>query len=93
MGVVTTMSDAYRVSIDQFVILVAFISINIGIMNLLPIPALDGARFLFLLIEAIRRKPIPAEKEGIIHFIGFAALMLLMIIVTFNDISRLFTGA
>lgn len=93
VGVVTTMSDAYRVSIDQFVILVAFISINIGIVNLLPIPALDGARFLFLLIEAIRRKPIPAEKEGIIHFIGFAALMLLMIIVTFNDISRLFTGA
>ncbi len=92
VGVVTTISNAFSVSIDQFVTLVAFISINIGIINLLPIPALDGARFLFILIEAIRRKPIPAEKEGIIHFIGFAALMLLMIIVTFNDISRLFTG-
>jgi len=93
VGVVTTMSDAYKfMSIDQFLVLVAFITINIGIMNLLPIPALDGARFVFLLIEAIRRKPIPAEKEGIIHFIGLAALMLLMLIVTFNDIARLFSG-
>lgn len=93
VGVVTTMSDAYKtMSVDRFLILVAFITINIGIMNLLPIPALDGARFVFLLIEAIRRKPIPAEKEGIVHFIGFAALMILMLIVTFNDISRLFTG-
>lgn len=93
VGVVTTMSNAYNLmSVDEFLILVAFITINIGIMNLLPIPALDGARFIFLLIEAIRRKPIPAEKEGLVHFIGFALLMLLMIIVTFNDISRLFTG-
>ena len=93
VGVVTTMSNAYNMmSVDEFLILVAFITINIGIMNLLPIPALDGARFIFLLIEAIRRKPIPAEKEGLVHFIGFALLMLLMIIVTFNDISRLFTG-
>lgn len=93
IGVVTTMSTAYRVmSLDSFLTLVAFITINIGIFNLLPIPALDGARFLFLLIEAIRRKPIPAEKEGMVHFIGFAALMLLMLIVTFHDVSRLFTG-
>lgn len=93
IGVVTTMSTAYRtMSLNAFLTLVAFITINIGIFNLLPIPALDGARFLFLLIEAIRRKPIPAEKEGMVHFIGFAALMLLMLIVTFNDISRLFTG-
>lgn len=93
VGVVTTMSDAYNtMSMNQFLILVAFITINIGIMNLMPIPALDGARFLFLLIEAIRRKPIPAEKEGMVHFIGFALLMILMIIVTFNDISRIFTG-
>ena len=93
VGVVSTMSTAYSVmSIDEFLILVAFITINIGIMNLLPIPALDGARFIFLLIEAIRGKPIPAEKEGIVHFIGFALLMLLMLIVTFNDIARLFTG-
>ncbi len=93
VGVVTTMSTAYRtMSLNSFLTLVAFISINIGIFNLLPIPALDGARFLFLLIEAIRRKPIPAEKEGMVHFIGFAALMLLMLLVTFNDLGRLFSG-
>lgn len=93
IGVVTTMSTAYRVmSLNAFLTLIAFISINIGIFNLLPIPALDGARFLFLLIEAIRRKPIPAEKEGMVHFIGFAALMLLMLLVTFNDLGRLFSG-
>lgn len=93
VGVVTTMSNAYNfMSVDEFLVLVAFLTINIGFMNLLPIPALDGARFVFLLVEAIRRKPVPAEKEGMVHFIGFAALMLLMLIVTFNDISRLFTG-
>lgn len=93
VGVVTTMSTAYRVmSLNSFLTLIAFISINIGIFNLLPIPALDGARFLFLLVEAIRRKPLPAEKEGMVHFIGFAALMLLMLLVTFNDIARLFGG-
>lgn len=93
VGVVTTMSTAYRtMSLNEFLTLVAFISINIGIFNLLPIPALDGARFVFLVIEAFRRKPIPAEKEGMVHFIGFAALMLLMLIVTFNDIARMVGG-
>ncbi|MGN0656919.1 MAG: M50 family metallopeptidase [Ruminiclostridium sp.] len=93
IGVVSTMSTAYRVmSFDSFLILVAFITINIGIMNLLPIPALDGARFVFLLIELIRRKPISAEKEGMVHFIGFAALMILVLVVSFNDVMRLFAG-
>ena len=96
IGVVTTMATALDQSIkvmsfDSFLLLVALITINLGIFNLLPIPALDGARFLFLLIEAIRRKPISAEKEGMVHFIGFAALMLLMLVVSFNDIVKLFT--
>ncbi len=95
IGVVTTMASTLDQSIklmsfSSFLMLVALITINLGIFNLLPIPALDGARFLFLLIEAIRRKPIPAEKEGWVHFIGFAALMLLMVVVTFNDIVKLF---
>ena len=93
VGVVSTMSSAIRVmSFSSFLLLVALITINLGIFNLLPIPALDGARFVFLLIEAIRRKPVSAEKEGWVHFIGFAALMLLMLVVTFNDIVKLFTG-
>ena len=63
---------------------------NLGVINLLPIPALDGGRLVFLLIEAVRGKPIAPEKEGIVHLIGFAALMVLMVFVLFNDVSRLF---
>ena len=74
-------------SIVSFMILV---SANLGIMNLLPIPALDGGRILFLLIEAVTRKKVPKNKEMIVNFIGFVLLMLLMIFVFFNDIRKLF---
>ncbi len=67
------------------------LSVNLGILNLLPIPALDGGRLVFLLIEALRGKPVPPEKEGMVHLAGMVALMLLMVFVLFNDISRLFT--
>ena len=66
-----------------------FLSANLGIMNLLPIPALDGGRLVFLVIEAIRRKKISPEKEGMVHFVGLMALMALMIFVMFNDIKNL----
>lgn len=66
------------------------ISANLGVMNLLPIPALDGGRLIFLFIEAIRRKPIPREKEGMVHFVGIVLLMILMVVVLFNDIRKLF---
>ncbi|MBD5545262.1 MAG: RIP metalloprotease RseP [Lachnospiraceae bacterium] len=66
------------------------LSANLGVLNLLPLPALDGGRFVFLLIEAIRRKPVPPEKEGIVHFAGFVLLMVLMVFVLFNDLSRIF---
>ena len=59
-------------------------------MNLLPIPALDGGRLVFLIIEAVRRKRVPPEKEGMVHFAGFAVLMVLMVVVMFNDIVKLF---
>jgi regulator of sigma E protease len=68
----------------------AVLSINLGIMNLLPIPALDGGRLTFFAIEAVRGKPIDRHKEGMVHFIGFALLMLLMLVVTWNDIQRFF---
>lgn len=68
------------------------LSANLGVLNLIPFPALDGGRLLFLIIEAIRRKPISPEKEGIFHFVGFALLMLLMVVVMYNDIVRLVTG-
>lgn len=68
----------------------AILSINLGIMNLLPIPALDGGRLMFFAVEAVRGKPIDRNKEGMVHFIGFALLMLLMLVVTWNDIQRFF---
>ena len=66
------------------------LSVNLGVLNLLPVPALDGGRLLFLLFEAISGRRVPPEKEGFVHLIGFVLLMLLMIVVLFNDISRFF---
>ncbi|MBB5172041.1 RIP metalloprotease RseP [Texcoconibacillus texcoconensis] len=68
----------------------AALSINLGIINLLPLPALDGGRLTFIGLEAVRGKPIDPEKEGVVHFIGFAMLMLLMLVVTWNDINKFF---
>jgi regulator of sigma E protease len=70
----------------------AMLSLYLAIFNLLPIPALDGSRLIFLGIEAIRGKPVHPNRESLVHFIGFAMLMLLMVAVTFNDIMRLFRG-
>ncbi len=98
VGIVDMIGDSYEAAkaIDfktVFLNLASFIillSANLGVMNLLPFPALDGGRLVFLLIEAIRGKPIPAEKEGLVHFIGFVLLMLLMIFVVYNDLIRIF---
>ncbi|REK76544.1 RIP metalloprotease RseP [Paenibacillus paeoniae] len=70
----------------------ALLSLYLGIFNLLPIPALDGSRLIFIGLEAIRRKPIDPNKESMVHFVGFAMLMLLMLVVTYNDILRLVRG-
>jgi regulator of sigma E protease len=69
----------------------AFISINLGIINLLPVPAMDGGRLLFLLIELVRGKPVDIEKEKLAHYIGFAFLMGLLILLTWGDLHRIFT--
>jgi regulator of sigma E protease len=66
------------------------ISANLGIMNLLPIPGLDGSRIVFHLIEAVRGKPIKPEREALVHFIGMIFLFGLMIFFTFKDVTRLF---
>lgn len=63
---------------------------NLGVMNLLPIPALDGGRLVFLIIELIRGKRIDPEKEGMVHFVGLMLLMLLMVVVMFNDVRKIF---
>lgn len=98
VGTVTVISNTasaspdMKINIANLLSMIALITINLGIFNLLPVPALDGSRILFLVIELIRRKPMKPEHEGMIHFIGFAALMLLMLVVTFNDIVKLVTG-
>ena len=66
------------------------LSANLGVMNLLPIPALDGGRLLFFFVEAIRGKKMNEEIEGRIHLVGFMLLMILMVVVMFNDIQKLF---
>ncbi|MNO52576.1 Regulator of sigma-W protease RasP [compost metagenome] len=70
----------------------AILSLYLGIFNLLPIPALDGSRLAFLGVEALRGKPVDPSREGMVHFVGFALLFLLMIAVTYNDILRLISG-
>ena len=67
-----------------------FLTANLGVMNLLPIPALDGGRLVFLIIELIRGKRIDPEKEGMVHFVGLMLLMLLMVMVMFNDVRKIF---
>lgn len=93
VGIVTVISESAQESgfdIGYLLDIAMLISVNVGIFNLLPLPALDGGRLVFLIIEAIRRKPVKAETEGMVHFAGFALLMLLMIIVTFNDVKNIF---
>ncbi len=90
VGVVDAMNtQAQSGGFVALLYLAGFISVNIGLMNLLPIPALDGGRIFFVLVEAVRRKPIPPEKEGVVHFIGLVLLMGLMVFATWNDILRL----
>jgi len=76
--------------IDVYLELLALISVNLGVMNLLPIPGLDGSRLLFLLVEGVRRKPVRRELEGAIHGAGFVLLMGLMVMLTYKDIMQIF---
>lgn len=89
VGTVGVIADAASQSAKTALNLMAFITINIGVFNLLPIPALDGGRLLFLLIEGVRRKPINPKYEGYIHAAGLVILLIFMGVVTFNDILNL----
>lgn len=90
VGVAQAVGEAQSQGVLSVLSLFAFITINVGLFNLLPFPALDGGRFVFLLIEAVRRKPIKREIEGYINAAGLALLMLLMVFVTIKDIVHLF---
>lgn len=91
IGVIGIVSDAAKTGLINVIYIGAVISLNLGILNLLPIPALDGGRLLLLGVEGLRGgKKLDPNKEGAIHMIGFAALMALMLFVTYKDILRLF---
>ncbi|MFC4775357.1 RIP metalloprotease RseP [Paenibacillus sp. GCM10023252] len=78
--------------VTQLVSWTALLSLYLGIFNLLPVPALDGSRLIFIGVEALRGRPVDPNRESMVHFIGFAMLMLLMLVVTYNDILRLVRG-
>ncbi|EFU14334.1 RIP metalloprotease RseP [Enterococcus faecalis] len=82
--------EASNAGVSTVVFLMAMLSMNLGIINLLPIPALDGGKIVLNIIEGVRGKPISPEKEGIITLIGFGFVMVLMVLVTWNDIQRFF---
>ncbi|MDR7856233.1 RIP metalloprotease RseP [Tissierella sp.] len=88
IGVINEVGVAAKMGIYNLLYILGFISVNLGFFNLLPIPALDGSRIIFLLIELVRGKPIDTNKEGFIHFIGFVLLISLMLIVTYKDIIK-----
>jgi len=90
VGIYNYTGEAAAMGIFVLMQWAAALSVNLGIINLLPIPAMDGGRLIFIGIEAVRGKPMDPQKEGLVHFIGFALLMLLMIVVTWNDINKFF---
>ncbi|SFP60608.1 RIP metalloprotease RseP [Caldicoprobacter faecalis] len=88
VGIVGEIGKAVQAGMQQLLSLAVIITLNLGIINLIPFPALDGGRLALLLIEGVRGKPLEPEKEGFIHFIGFVVLILLMVLVTYQDIMR-----
>jgi regulator of sigma E protease len=87
--IVMRIGEAAEVGVAAVLQFAGFLSLNLCIINLLPLPALDGGRLIFLFIEAIRRKPIDPQKEGIVHFIGFVLLMILSVFIIYKDIITL----
>lgn len=90
VGIYKTTEQVAQYGIYNLMYWGAALSINLGIMNLLPLPALDGGRLLFFGFEALRGKPVDRQKEGMVHFVGIMLLMILMIVVTWNDIQKFF---
>lgn len=98
VAIVDAIGETYEASVEygikdtilNLLYITVLLSANLGVMNLLPIPALDGGKLLFCVIEIVRGKPVDREKEGMVHFIGMVLLMLLMVVLLFNDIKNVF---
>ncbi|MDI3257261.1 MAG: RIP metalloprotease RseP [Kyrpidia sp.] len=90
VGIVAMIGEQTKQGLMNLLTLTALLSINLGIINLLPIPALDGSRLMFLLVEAVRGRPVDPQKESMVHLVGFALLMVIVVLVTYKDVTRLF---
>jgi len=86
------LEQGFGQAVMNILLMIIMITVNLGIVNLLPLPALDGGRLLFLLWEAVTRKPVPQKYEGYVHAAGFVLLMALMVVITFSDIWRIIQG-
>lgn len=89
VGIFTVIGESAKAGFLNVIYLVGFLSVNVGFINLLPIPAFDGGRIFFLLIEKVKGKPVDPKFENIVHAVGFMLLMVLMVVITYNDILRL----
>jgi len=92
VGIIQVTGEVAKNGLSDLLWFMGFISINLGVVNLLPVPPLDGARILLMTIEKIRGKPLNPEREGMIHFIGYICLLSLIAFVTFGDIWRIFSN-
>lgn len=92
IGIVRTVGESARMGIGYLLLFAAVLNVNLGLINLLPVPVLDGGWLVFLLIEAVRGKPLPAEQQGMAQFVGLTLLLALMVVVFYLDLSRLFGG-
>ena len=90
VGIYQVIDQSVQYGIQQLIYITAFLSINVGFINILPFPAFDGGHVLFMIIEKIKGSPVNSKVETICNLIGFALLMLLMIVITIQDIMRLF---
>jgi regulator of sigma E protease len=90
IGIATIIGQASKAGFESILNILALITINLGVINLLPLPALDGGRIIFSLFEIISRKKVNPKIESLIHVIGFIILIGLMIFIAFNDITRFF---
>lgn len=90
VGIADVISQQASISTWMVVMIAGLLSLNLGLFNLLPFPALDGGRLLFMVVEMVRGKSVDPRKESLVHFVGFALLMLFAVVITYRDVTRLF---
>lgn len=89
VGTVSVISQAVRVGLEMVMYIAVLLSVSLALLNVLPLPALDGGRVIFILIEMLRGKPVPPEREGMVHFVGLVLLLTLVVFITVSDIQML----